>query len=57
MTSYGLVSMRERVSEVGGSMEIYSAIGKGTQIEIRIPVMIDVAKGVESDDDSSYAGG
>ncbi|MFP3390987.1 histidine kinase [Brevibacillus sp. SIMBA_040] len=38
-TSYGLRSMQERVAEVGGSMEIYSAIGKGTQIEVRIPLM------------------
>lgn len=39
LTSYGLRSMRERVTEVGGSMEIYSAKGKGTQIEVRIPLM------------------
>lgn len=39
LTSYGLRSMQERVAEVGGSMEIYSAIGKGTQIEVRIPLM------------------
>lgn len=39
LTSYGLRSMRERVTEVGGSMEIYSAQGKGTQIEVRIPLM------------------
>ncbi|RNB92288.1 sensor histidine kinase [Brevibacillus fluminis] len=39
MTSYGLVSIRERVAEVGGSLEIYSAIGKGTQLEVRIPLM------------------
>ncbi|MED1725448.1 sensor histidine kinase [Brevibacillus parabrevis] len=40
MTSYGLRSMQERVAEVGGSMEIYSAVGKGTQIEVRIPLML-----------------
>ncbi|MED1950419.1 sensor histidine kinase [Brevibacillus centrosporus] len=39
LTSYGLRSMQERVAEVGGSMEIYSAVGKGTQIEVRIPLM------------------
>ncbi|WNC15845.1 sensor histidine kinase [Brevibacillus brevis] len=39
LTSYGLRSMQERVTEVGGSMEIYSAIGKGTQIEVRIPLV------------------
>lgn len=38
-TSYGLRSMRERVAEVGGSLEIYSAVGKGTQVEVRIPLM------------------
>jgi len=57
MTSYGLVSMRERVNQIGGAMEIYSAVGKGTQIEIRIPVLIEATKGVETDDDPSYAGG
>ncbi|KZE50064.1 histidine kinase [Brevibacillus parabrevis] len=40
MTSYGLRSMQERVAEVGGSMEIYSAVGKGTQIEVRVPLML-----------------
>ena len=39
LTSYGLRSMQERVAEVGGSMEIYSSVGKGTQIEVRIPLM------------------
>jgi len=42
MTSYGLRSMRERVIELGGSLEIYSAIGKGTQIEVRIPLMTEM---------------
>ncbi len=50
MTSYGLVSMRERVTEVGGALEVYSAVGKGTQIEVRIPLMLETeTKGVESD--------
>lgn len=40
MTSYGLASIRERVAEVGGSLEIYSAVGKGTQLEVRIPLML-----------------
>ena len=39
LTSYGLRSMQERVAEVGGSLEIYSAQGKGTQVEVRIPLM------------------
>jgi two-component system, NarL family, sensor histidine kinase LiaS len=37
--SYGLMSMRERVTEIGGSLNIVSAPGKGTRIEIRAPVM------------------
>jgi len=39
LTSYGLRSMQERVAEVGGSLEIYSAQGKGTQVEVWIPLM------------------
>lgn len=39
MTSYGLMSMRERVTELGGMLEIYSAVGKGTQIEVIVPLM------------------
>lgn len=38
-TSYGLVSMEERVNELGGSMNVASAPGKGTRIEIRVPIM------------------
>ena len=40
ITSYGLSSMRERVNELGGSLDIYSSVGKGTQIEVRIPLML-----------------
>ncbi|USG64759.1 sensor histidine kinase [Brevibacillus ruminantium] len=43
-TSYGLRSMRERVAELGGSFDIYSAIGKGTQIEVRIPIMLQTER-------------
>ncbi|MDB5055298.1 MAG: two-component system sensor histidine kinase [Bacilli bacterium] len=38
-TSYGLVSMRERVNEIGGSLSIVTAPDKGTRIEIRVPLM------------------
>lgn len=38
-TSYGLVSMEERVSELGGSLNVASAPGKGTRIEIRVPLV------------------
>ncbi|MFB0832006.1 HAMP domain-containing sensor histidine kinase [Brevibacillus laterosporus] len=52
MTSYGLVSMRERVDEIGGAMEIYSSPGNGTQIEIRVPLLLDVhPKGVDGEND------
>jgi two-component system, NarL family, sensor histidine kinase LiaS len=37
--SYGLVSMRERVNEVGGSINIVTAPDKGTRIEIRVPLV------------------
>lgn len=37
--SYGMVSMEERVNEIGGSLNIASAPGKGTRIEIRVPIM------------------
>jgi NarL family two-component system sensor histidine kinase LiaS len=37
--SYGLVSMRERVNEVGGSISIVTAPDKGTRIEIRVPLV------------------
>jgi NarL family two-component system sensor histidine kinase LiaS len=49
MTSYGLSSMRERVNELGGALDIYSSIGKGTQIEVRIPLMMQTdTKGADS---------
>ncbi|WP_052488067.1 sensor histidine kinase [Gordoniibacillus kamchatkensis] len=38
-TSYGLVSMKERVSEIGGSLHIVTAPEKGTRIDIRVPIM------------------
>lgn len=37
--SYGLVSMKERVNEIGGSMNIITAPGKGTRIDIRVPLI------------------
>ncbi len=36
--SLGLVSMRERLRMVGGQLVIHSEIGKGTQIEARVPI-------------------
>lgn len=37
--SYGLVTMQERVNELGGAINIISAHGKGTRIDIRIPII------------------
>lgn len=39
--SYGLVSMKERVNEIGGSMNLITAPGKGTRIEIRVPLLTE----------------
>jgi signal transduction histidine kinase len=36
--SYGLLGLRERASLLGGDATIISAPGKGTQVEIRLPV-------------------
>lgn len=36
--SYGLASMSERVSEIGGFMNLVTAPGKGTRVEIRVPM-------------------
>lgn len=38
-TSYGLSTMQERVNEIGGSLQFVTAPGKGTKIEIRIPLL------------------
>jgi signal transduction histidine kinase len=37
--SLGLLSMRERLSMVGGAFVIHSEIGKGTEVEARLPMM------------------
>ena len=36
--SLGLISMRERLRMVGGAFVIHSEIGKGTQVEARVPI-------------------
>jgi len=40
-TSYGLVTMKERVTEIGGTLQIVTAPGQGTRIEIRIPIRME----------------
>jgi signal transduction histidine kinase len=39
----GLIAMRERVSVVGGTFEIQSRPGSGTELSIRIPLEVDHA--------------
>ena len=36
--SHGLTIMRERAEAFGGSLEVSSVPGKGTRVELRIPV-------------------
>jgi signal transduction histidine kinase len=37
--TFGLISMRERATEIGGSMTIHSTIGGGTEITVTVPRM------------------
>lgn len=37
--SYGLSNMKERIREIGGSLQFITAPGNGTRIEITIPLM------------------
>ncbi|GAB7388290.1 two-component system sensor histidine kinase LiaS [Bacillaceae bacterium] len=59
--SYGLQTIQERVNEIGGSLQILTAPGKGTKMEIRIPVLNEESerKGGDRDGstDQSAAGG
>lgn len=34
----GLISMNERAELIGGVLDMYSSVGKGTKIEIKVPV-------------------
>lgn len=38
-TSYGLVVMKERAAEIGGVLNISTAPGQGTMIEVNVPLM------------------
>lgn len=38
-SSYGLQSIRERAGEIGGVAEVISFPGKGTQVEVKVPVV------------------
>jgi signal transduction histidine kinase len=35
---FGLQTMRERAEAVGGALKIDSAVGKGTRVEVRVPL-------------------
>ncbi|MNW40472.1 two-component system, NarL family, sensor histidine kinase LiaS [Fontibacillus panacisegetis] len=48
-TSYGLSTMQERVREIGGSIQFITAPGKGTRIEITVPLMNEENEGDEFD--------
>jgi len=43
--SYGIVSMKERVNEIGGSLHIITAPDRGTRIEIRVPILSQQSSG------------
>jgi signal transduction histidine kinase len=34
----GLISMRERAEIIGGTLDVYTALGKGTTVEVFIPI-------------------
>ncbi len=38
---YGLKFMKERAEEIGGSLEIYSETGNGTNIKLKIPIKLE----------------
>ncbi|CAI8964754.1 MULTISPECIES: sensor histidine kinase [Bacillus] len=39
--SYGLRSIQERVHEIGGTLKVLSFPNKGTQIEVKVPIIIE----------------
>ncbi|MNI23786.1 Sensor histidine kinase LiaS [compost metagenome] len=36
-TSHGLSTMRERAQKLGGNVEVFSKVGSGTRVSVRIP--------------------
>ncbi len=42
-SSYGLQLIQERVNEIGGVAEVMSFLGKGTQVDVKVPI-IDVER-------------
>jgi two-component system, NarL family, sensor histidine kinase LiaS len=43
--------MKERVNEIGGSLNLITAPGKGTRIDIRVPIMTEGGHESGRDDD------
>jgi signal transduction histidine kinase len=41
---YGLRFMRERAEQIGGHLQVQSASGKGTRVEVEVPVKKDAGK-------------
>lgn len=39
-TSYGLNTLRERANEIGGVADFISAPNKGTQVDVKVPIVI-----------------
>ncbi len=48
--SYGIVTMKERVNEIGGSFNIITAPDKGTRIEIRVPILAEGGDAIGTED-------
>jgi two-component system sensor histidine kinase DegS len=40
---FGLIGIRERVTAVGGTLQIFSQPGRGTQIMVEIPLDLSYA--------------
>lgn len=52
-TSYGLSTMQERITELGGTIQFITAPGKGTRIEIAVPLMDEERNRGEVDGDGN----
>jgi len=52
-TSYGLLTMEERVGELGGTMRLFSAPGQGTSIDIWVPVIME-ERGAETEHGTTH---
>lgn len=48
MRSFGLVGMRERIKAMHGDFKVQSEVGKGTQLEIRIPMDVIISSPINT---------